>query len=124
MTRTFIAGLAILIASASAAMAADATGEWARDDGAAKVRFAACGGDALCGFIAWKKDANGAGKIGEKVFFDMKPSGADAWAGTAYNPEDGKQYTAKIALSGDHLTTAGCVLGGLICKSFGWTRVR
>jgi hypothetical protein len=27
-------------------MAADVTGEWTRDDGAAKVRFSACGGEA------------------------------------------------------------------------------
>ena len=105
----------------SAARAGDVTGEWVRDDGAAKVRFAACGGDAVCGFIAWKKDPNGPGKIGEQVF-DMKPNGADAWAGTAYNPEDGKRYTGKMTLAGDHLATAGCVLGGLICKSFGWSR--
>jgi uncharacterized protein (DUF2147 family) len=105
----------------SAAMAGDVTGEWVRDDGAAKVRFSACGDDAVCGFIAWKKDTNGPGKIGEQVF-DMKPNGADAWAGTAFNPADGKQYTGKMALSGDHLTTSGCVFGGLICKSFGWSR--
>ena len=105
-------------------MAGEVTGEWLREDGAAKIRFAACGGEAVCGSLAWKRDAGGAGKIGEKVFFDMKPSGADAWAGGAFNPEDGKQYSAKMALSGDHLTTAGCVLGGLICKSFGWTRAR
>jgi uncharacterized protein (DUF2147 family) len=124
MTRALLAGLAIQMALASAAMAADATGEWLRDDGAAKVRFSACGGDALCGFIAWKKDPSGPAKIGEQVFFDMKPNGANAWAGTAYNPEDGKRYSGKITLSGDHLTTAGCVFGGLICKSFGWSRVR
>jgi uncharacterized protein (DUF2147 family) len=122
MTRAFIAGLAIVMASA--AMAGDATGEWLRDDGAAKVRFSPCGGDALCGFIAWKKDPNGPAKIGEQVFFDMKPNGPGTWAGTAYNPEDGKRYNGKITLSGDHLTTAGCVLGGLICKSFGWSRAR
>jgi uncharacterized protein (DUF2147 family) len=124
MTRALLAGLAIVAASASAAMAGDATGEWMRNDGAAKVRFSACGGDALCGFIAWKKDPNGPAKIGEEVFFDMKPNGADSWAGAAYNPEDGKRYAGKITLSGDRLTTAGCVLGGLICKSFGWTRAR
>ena len=122
MTRALLAGLAVL--AASAAMAADATGEWMRDDGAAKVRFSPCGGDALCGFIAWKKDPSGPAKIGEQVFFDMKPNGPGAWAGTAYNPEDGKRYSGKITLSGDHLTTAGCVLGGLICKSFGWSRAR
>jgi uncharacterized protein (DUF2147 family) len=122
MRRALVAGLAVL--TASAAMAGDVTGEWMRDDGMAKVRFSACGGDAVCGFIAWKKDAKGPAKIGEQVFFDMKPSGADTWAGTAFNPEDGKRYSGKITLSGDHLTTAGCVFGGLICKSFGWTRAR
>ena len=122
--RAALLGLAILMVSASAAMAADAAGEWLRDDGAAKIRFSACGGDALCGFLAWKRDPKGTGKIGEQVFFDMKPNGPDAWAGTAFNPEDGKRYTGKMTLSGDHLTTAGCVFGGLICKSFGWTRAR
>jgi uncharacterized protein (DUF2147 family) len=122
MTRVFIALLAIL--TTSAAMAGEATGEWVRDDGAAKIRFSACGGDALCGFIAWKKDQNGPGKIGEQVFFDMKPNGADSWAGSAYNPEDAKRYTGKMTLSGNHLTTAGCVFGGLICKSYGWSRAR
>jgi uncharacterized protein (DUF2147 family) len=27
-----------------------------------------------------------------------------------------------MTMSGDHLVTAGCVLGGLICKSMNWTR--
>jgi uncharacterized protein (DUF2147 family) len=122
MRRALLVGVAIL--TASSALAADVTGEWARDDGAARIRFSACGGDAVCGFLAWKRDPKGAGKIGEQLFFDMKPNGTDSWAGSAFNPEDGKHYTGKMTLSGDHLTTAGCVLGGLICKSFGWTRVR
>jgi uncharacterized protein (DUF2147 family) len=124
MTHALLVGVAILTASASAAMASDVTGEWMREDGSARIRFSACGGEAICGFIAWKKDPNGPAKIGEQVFFDMKPNGADSWAGAAYNPEDGKRYSGKMTLSGDHLTTAGCVLGGLICKSFGWTRAR
>ena len=63
-------------------------------------------------------------KIGQRLFFDMKPSGENSWAGAAFNPDDGKRYTAKLTLSGDHLVTAGCVLGGLICKSFDWTRTK
>ena len=61
-------------------------------------------------------------KIGQKLFSGMKPNGKDSWAGTAFNPEDGRRYTAKLRLSGDQLVTAGCVLGGLICQSFDWTR--
>ena len=124
MARGLIVSLAILIASGAAAIAGDVKGEWARDDGKTKVRFIACGADAVCGSITCLKDPNSPGKIGEQVFFDMKPDGAGRWAGAAYNPEDGKRYSGKMTLSGDRLTTAGCVLGGLICKSFGWTRAK
>jgi uncharacterized protein (DUF2147 family) len=124
MARAMIASLAILIAAASAAVAGDVKGEWAREDGKTKVRFAACGSDAVCGSITWLKDQNGPAKVGEEVFFDMKPNGDNSWAGSAFNPEDGKRYTGKMTLSGDRLVTAGCVLGGLICKSFGWTRAK
>jgi uncharacterized protein (DUF2147 family) len=114
--------MAVLAASAPSAMAGGVTGVWVRDDGSAKLRFSACGG-AVCGFLAWKKDPDGPARIGQQLFFDMKPNGENAWAGSAFNPNDGNRYRAKLTLSGDHLVTAGCVLGGLICKSFGWTRV-
>ncbi len=117
--RAVIVSLAILTASAPAAIAGDVRGEWARDDGKTKVRFAACGADAVCGSVTCLKDPNGPGKIGEEVSFDMKPNGDNAWAGVAFNPDDGRRYSGKMTLSGDRLTTAGCVLGGLICKSFG-----
>jgi uncharacterized protein (DUF2147 family) len=29
-----------------------------------------------------------------------------------------------MTLAGEHLTTAGCVFGGLICKSVEWSRAR
>ena len=122
MTRALLVALTIVSASAPSAIAGDVTGIWMRDDGSAKLRFSACGGDAVCGFLAWKKDPGGPAKIGQQLFFDMKPNGENAWAGSAFNPSDGNRYTAKLALSGDHLVTAGCVLGGLICKSFDWTR--
>jgi len=120
MMRALLAALAI--AAASPAVAGDVTGLWTRDDGSAKLRFSACGDDAVCGFLAWKKEPDGPARIGEKLFFDMKPNGENAWAGSAFNPKDGQRYSAKLRLEGDHLVTAGCVLGGLICKSFDWTR--
>ena len=39
-----------------------------------------------------------------------------------FNPEDGKTYTGKMSLSGGTLTTQGCAMGGMICKSSTWTR--
>ena len=53
----------------------------------------------------------------------MRPQGENVWIGSAFRPEDGKTYSGRMTLSGDHLVTAGCVLGVLMCKSVAWTRV-
>jgi len=87
----------------------------------AKVRFASCGG-AVCGSITWLKDRTGAGKVRSARVLRHEAFGRQRLAGSAFNPEDGKDYSGKMTLAGDHLTTAGCVLGGLICKSVEWTR--
>jgi uncharacterized protein (DUF2147 family) len=101
---------------------ADPSGTWLRENGNSRIRIAACGA-ALCGTIAWVKDPNGPAKVGQKVFFDMKPSGASTWNGQAFNPEDGKTYSGTMTLSGNSLTTQGCVLGGIICRSVKWSKV-
>ncbi len=123
MLKGSIVGAVMVMASVGAAPAADARGDWLRDNGVSKVRIASCG-DALCGSITWLKDPSGPAKVGQRVFYDMKPNGDNVWTGSAFNPEDGKTYSGKMMLSGDHLTTAGCVFGGLICKSVSWSRIR
>lgn len=111
----------IFLVLASPAHALDVFGEWAAMDGKSKVRFTPCG-PAVCGAISWLKENTGKTKIGDRVFFDMLPDGPGAWKGRAFNPEDGREYSGKMTLEGGQLTTAGCVLGGLICKSYSWTR--
>jgi uncharacterized protein (DUF2147 family) len=123
MFRRIALAVAVLATTASVALAGDVVGVWARDDGKAKVRFSPCGG-AVCGAVTWVQDPSGPAKVGQQVFFDMKPNGDGAWAGTAFNPEDGRNYSGKLTMSGDHLVTAGCVFGGLICKSVAWTRAQ
>ena len=93
-----------------------------RDTGASRVRFSKCG-EALCGSLSWLKDPNGPAKVGQRIFYDMKPNGANKWSGSAFNPEDGKTYSGTMTLSGSTLTTAGCVMGGLICRSVKWNRM-
>lgn len=111
----------ILAGGIASASAQEVLGVWERDTGASRVRFSKCG-DALCGTISWLKDQSGPAKLGQRIFFDMKPSGANKWNGSAFNPEDGKTYSGTMTLSGNSLTTAGCVLGGLICRSVKWSR--
>ena len=118
--RLFIACLALAL-SANLAHAGDVAGVWLHQDGASKVRFAPCGA-AMCGTIAWLKDPKDPAKVGQRVFFDMVPAGDNAWTGKAFEPSSGKEYSGKMSLAGDRLTTAGCVFGGLICKSITWTR--
>ena len=117
------AATAALLAMSGAAPAAaqDVAGVWLRDTGASKVRFARCG-DAICGTLSWLKDTSGPAKVGQRIFYDMKPAGPGKWSGSAFNPEDGKTYTGTMTLSGNALTTSGCVLGGLICRSVQWAR--
>ncbi|HEV7339200.1 MAG TPA: DUF2147 domain-containing protein [Bosea sp. (in: a-proteobacteria)] len=112
---------ATLAMLATPTLAQEVTGTWLRDSGASKVRLAKCG-DAVCGTISWLKDSSGPAKLGQRIFYDMKPSGAGKWSGSAFNPEDGKTYSGTMTLSGDTLTTAGCVMGGLICRSVKWSR--
>ena len=108
--------------STGAAFADDPSGTWLRESGASRVKISKCG-DAYCGNIVWLKDPNGPAKMGQKVFYDMKPDGANKWAGKAFNPEDGKVYSGKMSLSGTALTTAGCAVAGLICRSVNWSKV-
>jgi uncharacterized protein (DUF2147 family) len=124
MSRSPLVGLLVLLATSSTAAAEDVTGEWAREDGKTKVRISSCSGETVCGEVSWIQDPGGPHQLRQQVFFDMKPNGDNTWSGTAFDPEDGQRYSGKMTLSGDHLVTAGCVAGGLICKSFSWTRAR
>ncbi len=116
------AAAAILIAAGTAPALADPTGTWLRDNGNSRVRIAPCGPN-FCGTLTWVKDPSGPAKVGQRIFYDMAPAGANAWSGKAFNPEDGKTYSGKLTLSGSTMTTSGCVLGGLICRSVSWSKV-
>jgi uncharacterized protein (DUF2147 family) len=123
MIRRFFIGLAFSAAvAASPALADEITGTWLRESGLSKVKFGACG-DAICGNIVWiKAGVDTPAKVGQRLFFGMKPTGPNTWSGSVVNPDDGKTYTGTMSLSGGTLTTEGCALGGMICRSSTWTR--
>ena len=62
-------------------------------------------------------------KVGERLEFDLKAADA-AMTGTAFDPKTGKSYSATVTVTGDRMTTRGCILGGVICKGTEWTRIR
>lgn len=116
------AGLAGAFVLPGMASAQEVLGTWLRENGESRVRFAKCG-EAICGTVVWLRNpAESKSSVGQRVFYDMRPNGANSWAGQAFNPEDGKTYSGKMTLSGNALTTAGCIAGGWICRSVSWSR--
>jgi uncharacterized protein (DUF2147 family) len=115
------ATLAVTVLLASPAFA-DPTGTWQRDNGNSRVRFAACG-SSICGTLVWVKDPEGPAKVGQRIFYDMVPNGENKWSGKAFNPEDGKTYSGTMTQNGSSITTSGCALGGLVCRSASWRKL-
>jgi uncharacterized protein (DUF2147 family) len=91
----------VFVLEASPCLANDLSGTWLRDNGTMQVKFDRCG-DARCGTIVW-----------------IKPGSETKQA----MPGEDAVYTGKISMEGSTLTTAGCMAGGLICKSLIWKRV-
>ena len=87
-------------------------GVWRVADGSAQVHLMLCHG-ALCGSVK-----------GKQVLINMKPNGANLWAGTIVDVRDGTQYAGKISMEGESLRVEGCVMGGALCGGQTWTRVR
>ena len=131
MLKTLIAALAVVAAALPAH--ADPSGTWQREDGSSRIRIAPCG-QAFCGSLTWMRtprsdtqNPNEAQRsrplVGTRIFYEMRANGANRWSGQAYNPEDGRTYAGNMTLSGNRLTTQGCVMGGMICRSVNWTRL-
>jgi uncharacterized protein (DUF2147 family) len=115
--------LTAFLLTSSPGLAEDVLGVWLRDNGNVQVKFEPCG-DAVCGNIAWlKPGSDSKAKLGQRLFFDMRPSGANSWTGKAASPDDGSIYSGKMSVEGPTLITSGCIVGGLICKSANWRRV-
>lgn len=115
---------AALIAGGAPAAAAsnDIFGTWLRDDGNARVRVAPCGG-AICATNLWIRDPHKQGeKVGDRLEFNIKPAG-DGWRGKAYDPQRKLTFSATLTAEGSAMTTRGCMMAGLICRSTNWQRL-
>ena len=129
MTRLFAALAATFIAGAATAQDA-AIGTWQTqaDEGAfAHVQMAPCG-NAVCGTIVRTYKTDGTAyqspNVGLQIVRSMVPNGDGSYAGEVLRPADKKVYKGKMQVSGNQMSLAGCVLGGIICKSQTWVRVQ
>ncbi len=117
---TFVLAMVLVPGSARAD---DVLGTWLRDNGGVQVKFERCEA-AICGRIVWlKPGADTKARIGQLVFSEMRPDGENTWTGKAFDPKNGSTYSGKMWIAGNALTTSGCLIGGLICKSIQWSRL-
>ena len=116
-------GLLLMVGAGSAALAAEPPflGNWARGDGKTHIRVQPCGAD-FCGVNTWVRHGVSGEKVGDTLVANVKPAGAGRWSGTAFDRRRKETYTMKIHVANNHMTTEGCVMGGLVCQSMGWKR--
>ena len=121
MKSSFVA-LAVALTGAAPALASDITsGTWLRADGAAQVRVQKCG-EAFCAINVWIKNP-GDERVGDRLVLNVKPVKPGLMEGTAFDPKRNLRFSSKITYSDASMTTSGCVLGGLLCRSVSWSKV-
>ena len=97
-------------------------GDWARGDGKAKVHIEPCGDD-ICAINTWIRPGVADEKVGDRLVMTVRPEGPGKWTGKAFDPQRHLTYRMTIEAGASTMTTHGCVLGGLLCKNMGWTRL-
>lgn len=114
---------AVLLAASPSVAAQDITGTWNRGDGNARVSVTRCG-QAYCATNIWIRDASSGEKVGHILVMNVKPESKAVLTGSAYDPQRKLNLSATVSVNGDSMTTQGCVLAGMICKTMAWTRVK
>ena len=113
----------LTIGASSVALAAETPflGNWARGDGKTRIRVEPCGA-AFCGVNTWVRPGVSGEKVGDTLVVHVKPAEAGHWSGTAFDRRRKETYTMKVHVANNHMTTQGCVMGGLVCQSMHWKR--
>jgi uncharacterized protein (DUF2147 family) len=97
-------------------------GEWARGDGKALVRIEPCAG-ALCAVNTWIRPGTPDEKVGDKLVLNVTSSGSSVFKGEAFDPQRNMTFRMWLDVGAATMTTHGCVLGGLICKTMSFRRL-
>jgi uncharacterized protein (DUF2147 family) len=113
----------LTIGASGVSLAAQATylGDWARADGKTRIHVASCGAE-ICARNTWVKHGVHGEHVGDRLILKVKPTGAGHWSGKAFDPQRNQTYTIGVRVTENHMTTRGCVMGGVMCQSMGWTR--
>jgi uncharacterized protein (DUF2147 family) len=114
--------LTIGASGVSLAREAPYLGDWARADGKTRIHVASCGAE-ICARNTWVRHGVSGEKVGDRLILKVKPAGAGHWSGKAFDPQRHQTYTISVRATEKHMTTQGCVMGGLMCQSMNWSRM-
>ena len=123
---TILAGAALGFGLGTGVALADPSGTWTTDGGLSQVRIAPCGGS-YCGTVVWtkdpdRKDVNSGKPVkGMTILTGLAETGPNEYKGKIYNPQDGRNYTGYMTISGNSAKLKGCVVRPL-CKTQTWTK--
>jgi uncharacterized protein (DUF2147 family) len=112
----------LALGAAGMTQAADINGDWARSDGKAKVKIARCGAD-ICATNTWIKPGTPSEKAGDVLVMKVQKVSDSQYSGSAFDPQRDMSYRITLDVGDGKMTSTGCVLGGLLCKGVGWTRI-
>ena len=120
------AGGPILLGSAQAGSGAMITGmitgAWSRTDGGSRIAIEQCG-ERFCAVNTWIKDPSGGEEVGDRMILTLQPSDPARLTGEAFDVKRKVKYTMLISVAEEAMTTQGCVLSGIVCKTMKWVRL-
>lgn len=120
--RIMVASVAVLMASRVGADGGPSiTGDWGRSDGALRIKIAPCG-ERLCAVNTWTRDADSGDRVGDRLVLSLSSPEASTLAGEAFDERRGLTYSLRISVDRDAMTTRGCLLAGVACRTMSWIR--
>ncbi len=109
------------VAPASAATSSEISGIWMRSDGNVRVIIKHCG-KAYCATNIWVKDTSNGEAVGDRLVMNVTPQSANILTGTGYDAKRKLTYSMQISVEPNSLSSRGCVIGGMICKTLDWSK--
>jgi uncharacterized protein (DUF2147 family) len=98
------------------------SGNWSRTDGEARIHIERCG-DSLCAVNTWVRNPDKGELVGDRFVMTVKPRQPATLAGEAFDVRRGLTYTVQISVDQDAMTTKGCLVAGVVCRTMNWIRV-
>ncbi len=121
MRKTLIAATAIAaVASGSVSAHAAPEGVWLRPSTGGKVQSFTCRGGLGLKVVASKTKAF----IGETIMCGAGQTGPNAYQGSLRHLEQGQTFTGKVEFIGRIMRLSGCIMGGLVCQTEDWRRLK